>query len=356
MKSYSMKNHQLPQLFHYRKMDGALLRLRPIIDYAEVAETTLPAPACFEIGDWPFFNSETNTWQTRKNQKVTPSYHVTMMFHPGLNYSCHALLIPSHIIGDMPYINPMSEFFTATRKKIEINENNINLSNNIYDEILVLNNFLLNSIYSNSKITEGSFIPFIHLGKIKVNARIIFSALRQILLNLLCSFFEKEKEFKPFEKDDFIGLICQQRIINKYPIIDRYNYLLRIICDIDNCLKHEVLERRADNELLIKPGIRVVKLNRCTHHNLWNIPEKEIDLIGDDKKQFWTYAVEYDALITQFSRFLCDFLEIKDPETERRPPVFFQIQEQWSLSDTLPIDKDSNRNKNGTRNKKRKRN
>ena len=51
-----------------------------------------------------------------------------------------------------------------------------------------------------------------------------------------------------------------------------------------------------------------------------------------------------------------DFLEIKDPETERRPPVFFQIQEQWSLSDTLPIDKDSNRNKNGTRNKKRKRN
>lgn len=355
MKSYSMKNHQLPQLFHYRKKDGALLRLCPIIDYAEVADTAVPAPACFEIGDWPFFNSETNTWQTRKNQKVTPSYHVTMMFHPGLNYSCHALLIPSHIKGGQPYINPMSEFFTATRKKIEINENNINLSNNIYDEILVLNNFLLNSIYSNSKITEESFIPFIHLGKIKVNARIIFSALRQILLNLLCSFFEKVKEFKPFEKDDFIALICQQRIKNKYPIIDRYNYLLRIICDIDNCLKHEVLERRADSELLIKPGIKVVKLNRCTHHNLWNIPEKETDLIEKDKKQFWTYAVEYDALITEFSRYLCDFLEIKDPETERRPPVFLQIQEQWSLSSTLPKDEDSNRNKNRNKNRKRNR-
>lgn len=341
-----MLDNKTKTIFHYRKEDGALLRNCPLLYRKDSIETPILAPACSEIGDWPFYNSYTNNWETKKNQSVTPSYHVTMMFANRLNYKCNALLLPSHVDGNLPYINPVSDFFRATQNKIEIENNNINTSMYLYQEIVTLNSFLSTSIYGQSKIPLNTFLFPGFLEIIKVNARIIFSALRQILLNVLCSFFEKEKVIEnPLIEDDFIGFIGKREVREKYPVIERYNHLFRLITDIDNCLKHEVLERRANNEILLKPGIKVVKLNFFNHYKNWNIPNKNLEIIDYKRKQFWTYSVEYDALITEFSRFLCDFLEIKDTETERRPPVFFQIQEQWSLSNTLPIDPKSKKKK-----------
>lgn len=334
-----MINNQIKNDPRYRKEDGAFLGNCPILHQEDSVATPIIPAAIFEIGDWPYFNLETNRWENKKNQSVTPSYHVTMIFDNRFNYSCNALLLPSHIDGKVPYINPVSDFFNATRKKIEVEINNINTSLYLYQELVTLNSFLSTIIYRQPKIKLNSFLTPCLMESIKVNARIIFSALRQILLNILCSFFEKEKIIdNPLLKDDFIGFIGEQKIRDKYPIISRYNHLFRLITDIDNCLKHEVLERRANNEILKKPGIKVVKLNYFNHFKNWNIPKKDLNLIHYDRKQFWTYTVEYDALITEFSRFLCDFLELNDTETAKRPPVFFQIQEQWSLSNTLPID------------------
>lgn len=334
-----MRNYQISQSFHYRKNDGALLKLCPIIDWAEVDETTVSVPACFDIGDWPFFNCETNSWQTRKNQKVTPSYSVTMMFHPDFKYFCPAYLLEHHIKEPISGINPVLPIFQALQQKIEIKDNDFDRSLYLYEEIFTLNSFLKSSIYNQYKLS--SLDPFqlsIEFAKIKTKCRTVFSLLRQILLVLLCSFFEKQKKLDPLIEDDFIGLISRTDIQEQFPIIERYNHLIRTVVDVDNCLKHEFLERTKTNETLDKPGIKLVKLNRRKHYSLWNIPKKNLDLIDYNRKEFWTYSVEYDALITEFSRFLCDFLGINDPETERRPPVFFQIQENWSLSDTLPLE------------------
>lgn len=330
----------------YRNEDGALLRNCPLLYQKDATEAPIPASACFEIGDWPFFNSYTKKWETKKNQSVTPSYHVTMMFDNRLDYTCNALLLPSHVDGNLTHINLVSDFFRGTQNKIEIENSNINTSMYLYQEIVSLNSFLSTSIYGQPKIPLNTLLSSDGLEIIKVNARIIFSALRQILLNVLCSFFEKEKVIKnPLIEDDFIGFIGKQEVSEKYPVIERYNHLFRLITDVDNCLKHEVLERRTKNEMTSKPGIKVVKLNFYNHYKNWNIPKKNLDIIDYSRKQFWTYAIEYDALITEFSRFLCDFLDIKDTETERRPPIFFQIQEKWSLSNTLPIDPKSQKKK-----------
>lgn len=321
--------------FEYNKLTGASLYNSPIFDWSNVEKTHLLFPYVREIGLWPFYNQRTNSWEIRSNQKVTPVFNVVLIFHPKLKYNERVYLLPSNS-SEYDVTNYGSNLLSSINSICS----DASIVLNFATAIATLNN-ALEEVYSDheryfEKLRSTHFCFPIETQKLQNNAFGLFAKFRSLLRIILPHYLSHHGICMKDERlpDDAMQL----------PTIQKYLLLFHLIQDVDNAFKHDKLTWRINLDNLETPGYKLRKLNKCTHHKkIWKLCDIASPHMDYSRKQFWEYSVHYNALAALFSDFLNDILSLGENSQAAPAKVYFQITQNVTLAENLPIDPKQNK-------------
>lgn len=324
---------------HSGEYYGALLHRCWDIKGEEIGRTDIIPPSIREVGEWPFFDEISQKWHLKRGCSVTPSYSVTLMFSPALKYKGKCEILPS-FSKEADATNPGSLLLGKLIDKLALTFNELMA---ISVRISSLNYRVKNIYREYPDLFSGKktpWIPWVTSDVCRCEFKSLISDIRILLDTIIPAFLLKARIEQARGIDKYASLVNKEEIQTDFPIFKQYSKLLLLIADMDNCFKHDPSERGLKLEHLIEPGTKLVRFLHPKQLDTWKIPRKEnikSAKIDEERKNCWVYSVELNALVCLLSNFLSELLGIQDPITQSEPIPIFQISEDWSLRETLPL-------------------